>query len=559
MGGFDPWACSTRRMICASAVSAPTLVALKVNEPLPLTVAPMTSSPSSLLTGMGSPVSIDSSTVEEPLDDDPVDGDLLARAHAHEVAVAHLGDRHVGLDAVADDARRARLQADELLDRLAGLALGARLEHAPQEDQGDDQGGRVEVARHAEALVHEGGGEEDPERAVDVGRRGAHDDERVHVRGAVAQRRPGALVELPADPELHRRRQGPEHPAVLQPGGHEAELHAAEEDEHGEDGAHDDLAAQGEVGAPARELLVVDERGRVCRRGRDVLVDLVAGSRDGAHELLVRHLAGDVLDRRLLGGQVDLGLQHAGHAGERLLVARHAARAGHAADLQDVGLRGHAVADLLDRLAQVLEVDQRGVVGDRRPLGGEVHVGLAHALDLAQRLLVARHAGRAGHARDGDLDCRCVAVHRLVVGAPLASLSVSQRLALSIPLTGMKAERLTPIFRERNERSRDAAGSAWRLVAGAPQRAVGDEQGAARVSMPRAEGTKMMRTSWPGGPSWSTTHAPTRTYATTSSCRPASTATASSSTAAARASRATPWARCGCRPSVSGERRRSER
>ena len=66
MGGFDPWACSTRRMICASAVSAPTLVALKVNEPLPLTVAPMTSSPSSLLTGMGSPVSIDSSTVEEP-------------------------------------------------------------------------------------------------------------------------------------------------------------------------------------------------------------------------------------------------------------------------------------------------------------------------------------------------------------------------------------------------------------------------------------------------------------------------------------------------------------
>ncbi len=66
MGGLDPWACSTRRMICARAVSAPTLVARKVNEPVVFMVAPMTSSPARLVTGSGSPVSMDSSTGEAP-------------------------------------------------------------------------------------------------------------------------------------------------------------------------------------------------------------------------------------------------------------------------------------------------------------------------------------------------------------------------------------------------------------------------------------------------------------------------------------------------------------
>ena len=66
IGGFEPCACSTRRMICASAVSAPTLVAVNVNDPVVFMVAPMTSSPARLVTGRGSPVSMDSSTGEEP-------------------------------------------------------------------------------------------------------------------------------------------------------------------------------------------------------------------------------------------------------------------------------------------------------------------------------------------------------------------------------------------------------------------------------------------------------------------------------------------------------------
>ncbi len=62
IGSFAPWACSTIWMIWANMVSAPTLVALKVRAPVPLTVAPTTSAPSDFSTGTGSPVIMLSST-----------------------------------------------------------------------------------------------------------------------------------------------------------------------------------------------------------------------------------------------------------------------------------------------------------------------------------------------------------------------------------------------------------------------------------------------------------------------------------------------------------------
>ena len=47
IGSFEPCACSTMRMICASTVSAPILVARKVKLPVLLIVPPTTSAPSS--------------------------------------------------------------------------------------------------------------------------------------------------------------------------------------------------------------------------------------------------------------------------------------------------------------------------------------------------------------------------------------------------------------------------------------------------------------------------------------------------------------------------------
>ncbi|MNX94006.1 hypothetical protein D3C86_1262210 [compost metagenome] len=67
MGALPPWASCTSRMICASAVSAPTRRAVMTKAPVLLRVAPMTGSPSPFCTGRLSPVSIDSSTLEWPL------------------------------------------------------------------------------------------------------------------------------------------------------------------------------------------------------------------------------------------------------------------------------------------------------------------------------------------------------------------------------------------------------------------------------------------------------------------------------------------------------------
>ena len=64
IGALLACASSTSLMICASAVSAPTLVASNVKAPVLFIVPPMTASPALFSTGRLSPVSIDSSTAE---------------------------------------------------------------------------------------------------------------------------------------------------------------------------------------------------------------------------------------------------------------------------------------------------------------------------------------------------------------------------------------------------------------------------------------------------------------------------------------------------------------
>ena len=61
IGSFEPCACSTMRMICASMVCAPTAVARTVSAPFWLTVPPTTLLPGCFWTGIGSPLIIDSS------------------------------------------------------------------------------------------------------------------------------------------------------------------------------------------------------------------------------------------------------------------------------------------------------------------------------------------------------------------------------------------------------------------------------------------------------------------------------------------------------------------
>ena len=77
------------------------------------------------------------------------------------------------------------------LDGGASLLLGARLEPAPEQDQSDDDHRRLEVQVLREPPRLGKAWPERDEGAVAVGDTGADGNQRVHVRAAVARRRPG--------------------------------------------------------------------------------------------------------------------------------------------------------------------------------------------------------------------------------------------------------------------------------------------------------------------------------------------------------------------------------
>ncbi len=70
------WAAATISTICASMVSLPTRLASMISDPVPLMVAPVTGSPATFSTGIGSPEIIDSSTDERPSTTTPSTGTL---------------------------------------------------------------------------------------------------------------------------------------------------------------------------------------------------------------------------------------------------------------------------------------------------------------------------------------------------------------------------------------------------------------------------------------------------------------------------------------------------
>jgi len=73
-GALEPCASPTSRMMPASNVCSPTPVALQRNAPCPLAVAAKTRSPACLPTGMLSPVSIASLTLDWPSTTSPSTG-----------------------------------------------------------------------------------------------------------------------------------------------------------------------------------------------------------------------------------------------------------------------------------------------------------------------------------------------------------------------------------------------------------------------------------------------------------------------------------------------------
>jgi len=115
-------------------------------------------------------------------------------------------DGHVVLGAaVTEAARGLRGEGEQGADRGAGAAPGAELEDLAEEDEGGDDGGRLEVERDVRVAAPErlrnGAGEEDGEEAVEVSGAGAGGDQREHVEPSCPDRGPAALEEGKAAPE----------------------------------------------------------------------------------------------------------------------------------------------------------------------------------------------------------------------------------------------------------------------------------------------------------------------------------------------------------------------
>ena len=188
IGALEPWARWTSSTIRARAVSRPTWVARITNDPVVLSVAPMTSSPTRFVAGIGSPVSIDSSTAEAPSTTTPSTGTLSPGPHAQQVAREDVGERHVRLLAVADPPGGRRLEADQPPDRAGRPALGPGLQPSAEQDQADDDRRGVEVGLGVQAGVVDDLGPHRDEHGVAPGGGRADGDQRVHRRAPVARR-----------------------------------------------------------------------------------------------------------------------------------------------------------------------------------------------------------------------------------------------------------------------------------------------------------------------------------------------------------------------------------
>ena len=206
IGALDPWARWTSSTIRARAVSRPTRVARMTNEPVVLSVAPMTSSPGRLVDGSGSPVSIDSSTAETPSTTMPSTGTRSpGRTRSRSPGTTSASSTSAS---TPSRIRRAvdRLEADQPPDRGRGAALGPGLEPSPEEHEAEDDRRRVEVADGLDARRHHDLRPQRHEHGVGPRRGRADGDQRVHRRAAVPPRPPRSAVEALAGPQLDERR-----------------------------------------------------------------------------------------------------------------------------------------------------------------------------------------------------------------------------------------------------------------------------------------------------------------------------------------------------------------
>ncbi len=146
IGAATRWAAATIWTIWASRVSRPTLSARITKPPVWLRVPPMTFAPAALVTGMDSPVTMDSSSDERPSSSMPSTGTFSPGRTRRRSPTRDGVERDLLVAAVgAHPARGLRREVEQGADRARGLVAGAQLQHLPEQHQHRDHGGRFEV------------------------------------------------------------------------------------------------------------------------------------------------------------------------------------------------------------------------------------------------------------------------------------------------------------------------------------------------------------------------------------------------------------------------------
>ena len=265
-----------------------------------------------------------------PVDHDAIDGNPIAGPHPQQVADDDLADGHVALATRAQDACGRRPQLEEAAHGTRGLTLGAGLEPSSEQDEADDQRGRVEVRLVAEPGRHHRLRQEGDDDRVGVRGKRADRDEGVHVRLAVAGASRRGDEEASPEDELDDRG-GDQEPAVdvghrpRRAAGPEHDRHHHASDDQRCGRLEEELATLG----GALELGGIDVGGRIPG---GIAAHVVAGGLDGRDD------SGSVDDRGIeahrgpLRREVDGRVTDAIGARQVALDPVDAARAGHADD-----------------------------------------------------------------------------------------------------------------------------------------------------------------------------------------------------------------------------------
>ncbi len=315
----------------------------------------------------------------------PVHRDLAARAHDDHIAGDHLLGGHLDLVSIPDHRGRLGLETHQLLDGLAGPALGPGLQKPAQGQEGGQHEGGV--------VKHELPGQNQLKCSQDAGQIGhpdTHAVHHVHVQVAVEEGPPGRPEDGQADVDKSRGGDN-QHEIHLGPG--QAHLQVME-------GHQRQPQSQTHDHPPhlVPQILFADlllHIGRILPGPAQVLI---SGLLHGRLDLPQAHQGGVVIHVSRLRGQVDPDRGHSLQTAYGLLHGLDAHDASHPADLDHGLLVNDPVPCAGDHLFQLDQIDLFGVVLHHGRLRAQVDLGRGHPIHTSQRFLHGLDAHGAGHS-----------------------------------------------------------------------------------------------------------------------------------------------------------------